>query len=264
MMVPGSHHIGRPPPPVVLVLPDRFAHGVAGAGDRVPALAGGQAPGGYPRLDARGGARHHPLAPRATEAPGPPCRARVRPGHLASGHLSLFLLSLRLFLSLASLMCTGTIHSRRELQKLLDLHVEHGCVRVRDGLSLSLLSRLTRSLLPPPLSSLFLLLLLLGCKFSVSDHPHCPTHAYMSLFLWWRRQVCAPGGREDPQGRTQLPRGRCESVVLSIAANDPHPMTWCCIQSLCIHSGEGHYRENPVISLRQYPYRTRVLYFEQR
>jgi hypothetical protein len=30
----------------------------------------------------------------------------------------------------------------------------------------------------------------------------------------------------------------CPSPLLSIAANDAYQMTWCCIQRLCIHSGE--------------------------
>jgi hypothetical protein len=41
----------------------------------------------------------------------------------------------------------------------------------------------------------------------------------------------------------EMSRRETPSAVLfkvsSIAANDAHPMTWCCIQSLRIYSGEG-------------------------
>jgi hypothetical protein len=40
------------------------------------------------------------------------------------------------------------------------------------------------------------------------------------------------------------PRGapRAASSLSSIADDDAHQVTWCCIQKLCIHSGEGPYR----------------------
>jgi hypothetical protein len=36
---------------------------------------------------------------------------------------------------------------------------------------------------------------------------------------------------------------------LSFAVRDAHQMTWCCIQELCIHSGERQYR--PVCPTRR-------------
>jgi hypothetical protein len=48
-------------------------------------------------------------------------------------------------------------------------------------------------------------------------------------------------GGNKKEGMLAEKSGTIADKVLSFAANDAHQMTWCCIQKLCINSGEEQY-----------------------